>query len=261
MYSYISPTLNAMINAARKAGRLLTRDFHEISNVEIKYKSAKDFVTSADLRSEKLILQDLKDFQPDYNCLSEENGFQAGEHSNFTWIVDPLDGTANFLQGIPFFSISIALRKKNDITHGVIYDPVLDNIYYAEKGSGAYMNNTRIRTPLKTKLDTNGMASFDYRHYIENEKLREMFHYVRYLGAASLSLAYVACGKLDLFVGQDLKVWDIAAGIVIIKEAGGRVDDLEKKQNVLEAPQILAGNAAQFEKMQRVLKIKINVNE
>lgn len=255
MYTYVSATLNAMISAARKAGRLLARDFNEISTIKVTHKSAKEFVTSADLRSEKMILADLKHTHPDYSVLSEEQGFQKGDNDNYTWIVDPLDGTVNFLQGLPFFSIAIALRKKNEITHGVIYDPILDQIFYAEKGSGAYMNSTRLRTPAKSRLP-GGMLYVDHHYFMNHASSLKEAHYMRYLGSASLGLAYVASGKFDAFLGKDLKLWDRASGIIMIKEAGGRIDDLHKKESVLEAPYLVAGNPDQFERLRKNLMIQ-----
>ena len=253
MYTYASATLNVMINAARKAGRLLVRDFNELSKLTITPKSAKSFVTSADIRSEKMLIADLQSYRGDYNMLSEEREFQKGESSNITWIIDPLDGTVNFMSGIPFFCIAIALRRGKDITHGVIYDPMLDIIFYAEKGCGAYMNNTRLRVSSKT-LVPEGMIAMDHHYYVENyQHLKDHVHYIRHLGSASLSLAYVASGKLDAFIGHGLEIWDRAAGIIMIKEAGGQIDDLEKKQHPLEAPTILAGNTGSFKKFRELL--------
>ena len=253
MYPHLSPTLNVMINAVRKAGRLLLRDFNEISNGAIK-TSLEDFVRAAEVRSEKMLMQDLKDFNASYNFLSEGIAFEAGEKKDYTWIIDPLDGTVNFLQGLPIFCITVALRKKNEITHGVIYDPILDYIYYAERGQGAYVNNTRIRTPLKSRI-SNGVVSFDRQTYLNDDyrKIIDNFHYLRYLGSTVLSLAYVASGKLDLFIRNTPELWDIAAGVILIREAGGKIDDLYKQHSVLETKHILAGNVTQFDKVYRVL--------
>lgn len=242
-----------MINAVRKAGKLLLRDFNEISQMRINQQSIYKFVEAAEHRSEKSLIKDLKKFNEEYNCLSEGKGFESGEKENYTWIIDPLDGTTNFLQGLPFFCITVALRKKNEITHGVIYDPILDHIYYAEKGKGAYLNNIRVRTPLNNTT-SNGLVSFDWQtHMDKHMSATENYNHFRYFGSTALTLAYVGCGKLDVFVRNNPEIWDIAAGVVFIKEAGGRIDDLDKTASVLEAKNILAGNATQFDKIYKEL--------
>lgn len=248
MYQYASPTLTIMLNTARKAGRLLVRDFSEIEKLKITEKSSQNFVSSADLRSEKIILGDLKDFKPNYNIIAEEKGLQEGTDKNFTWIVDPLDGTTNFLHGIPLFTISIALRKKNEIIASVIYEPIGDNLYWAEKGKGAYLNNTRLRIGKCTEIKKSlASYSLDFHEVIQKET-----SFSRYFGCVSLTLAYVASGKIDLFVGKDLKIWDIAGGTLLVKEAGGIIDDLNKKENVLDSGNVLAANTRLFEKAQKV---------
>ena len=213
----ISPNLNIMIKACEKASKILIRDFGELENLQVSIKGPKDFVTSADRKVEKTIINELS--KKKYSIISEEIGTKIKEDEGNFWIIDPIDGTTNFLHGVPHFCISIALAHKNEIISGVICDPIKNEIYYAEKNSGAFLNNQRIRVSKKSNLDEclfgsnlNGVKKVDLN--------------LRISGSAALDLAYVASGKLDGFYQKDLNIWDIAAGIIIIKEAGGMINPI-----------------------------------
>ncbi len=216
----ISPNLNIMIKASEKASKILIRDFGEIENLQVSKKGPSDFVTNSDLKAEKIILEELKKARPNYSILSEENGTENNRDNENVWIVDPIDGTLNFLHGIPHFAISIALKSKNEIVSGLIFDPIKNEMFYAEKNKGAYFNNHRIRVSKKNKINdclfVTGRKSkihFDFQH--------------RRSGSAALDMAYVAAGRFDGFFQHELKIWDIAAGIILIKEAGGIINDID----------------------------------
>ena len=223
----ISANLNVMIKASDKASRVLIRDFGEIENLQVKKKGPSDFVTNADLKVEKIIIEELKKARPNYSIISEENGNENNKDKENTWIVDPIDGTINFLHGIPHFAISIALKSKNEIISGLIYDPIKDEMFYAEKDNGAFFNNQRIRVSNKNKMNeclfvTGGKIINNYD-----------FSY-RKSGCAALDMAYVAAGRYDGYFQDNLNLWDIAAGIILIKEAGGIINkiDMSKYKNI-----------------------------
>lgn len=246
-----SPLLQVMINAARSAGRLLIRDFSEIEKSRVSPKKLSDFVHAAELRSEKTIIEHLLKSYPTYGIVAEETGISEGEDKNHTWVIDPLDGSTNFLRGLPSFAISIALRKKNEIKAGVIYDPVHDDIFFAEHGKGAFLNQGRLRIKPLSKLK-NGIIGTSYKTEYFHE-MCDQFGHVRIISTVALSMAYLAAGRLDAYLASGLKVWDLAAGVVLIKEAGGMVDDLYKKQSVLESCAVLAASPVAFEKMRTIL--------
>ena len=215
----ISPHLNIMIKASEKASKVLIRDFGEVEKLQVSNKGPSDFVTNADLKAEKIIIEELKKAKPNYSILSEEKGVQKNKDKR-TWIIDPIDGTINFLHGIPHFAISIALKENNEIISGLIYDPIKDEMFYAEKHNGAHFNNQRIRVSKKNNLSsclfaTGGKISNEYE-----------FSY-RKSGSAALDLAYVAAGRYDGYFQKNLKIWDIAAGIIILKEAGGIINEID----------------------------------
>jgi len=223
----ISANLNIMIKASEKASKILIRDFGEIEKLQVSKKGPSDFVTNADIKAEKIIIEELKKAKPNYSILSEENGSEINNDKNNFWIIDPIDGTVNFLHGIPHFAISIALKSNNEIISGVIYDPIKDEMFFAEKNNGAFFNNQRIRVSSKNNLNeclfvTGGNIESDYN-----------FSY-RKSGCAALDLAYVASGRYDGYFQKNLNLWDIAAGIILIKEAGGIISeiDLNKKENL-----------------------------
>ena len=213
----ISPHLNIMIKACEKASKVLIRDFGEVEKLQVSNKGPSDFVTNADLKTEKIIIEELKKTKPNYSILSEEKGTEINK-DNKTWIIDPIDGTINFLHGVPHFAISIALRDDNEIIAGLIYDPIKDEMFYAEKNNGAFFNNQRIRVSKKNNISeclfvTGGKIEFNYD-----------FSY-RKSGSAALDLAYVAAGRYDGYFQKKLNIWDIAAGIIILKEAGGLINE------------------------------------
>ena len=215
----ISPHLNIMIKASEKASRVLIRDFGELEKLQVSNKGPSDFVTNADLKTEKIIIEELKKAKPNYSILSEEKGTENNKDKK-TWIVDPIDGTVNFLHGIPHFAISIALKDENEIVAGLIFDPIKNEMFYAEKNNGAFFNNQRIRVSKKNILSeclfvTGGKIDFNYE-----------FSY-RKSGSAALDLAYVAAGRYDGYFQKNLNIWDIAAGILILKEAGGLINDTD----------------------------------
>ncbi len=215
----ISANLNVMIRASEKAAKVLIRDFGEIEKLQVSKKGPKDFVTNADLKTEKIIIEELKKAKPSYSILSEESGIETNKDKNNTWIIDPIDGTVNFLHGIPHFAISIALKSDNEIISGLILDPIKDEIFYAEKNNGAYFNNQRIRVSKKNSINE---CLFVSGGKIKNEPNVPW----RKSGCAALDMAYVASGRYDGYFQNDLNLWDIAAGIILIEEAGGMINDI-----------------------------------
>jgi myo-inositol-1(or 4)-monophosphatase len=223
----ISANLNVMIKASEKASKILIKDYGEIEKLQVSKKGPSDFVTNADLKTEKIIIEELKKARPNYSILSEENGSEINSDKNNTWIIDPIDGTVNFLHGIPHFAISIALQSNNEIISGLIFDPIKDEMFFAEKNNGAFHNNQRIRVSSKMNINeclfvTGGKIESDYN-----------FTY-RKSGCAALDLAYVASGRYDGYFQNNLNLWDIAAGIIMVKEAGGIINDIDlnKKENI-----------------------------
>ena len=223
----ISANLNIMIKASEKASKILIRDFGEIEKLQVSKKGPTDFVSNADLKAEKIIIEELNKARPNYSILSEENGSKAIKESNNTWIIDPIDGTINFLHGIPHFAISIALKSNDEIISGLIFDPIKNEMFYAEKNNGAFFNNQRIRVSKKNQINE---CLFVAGGKI-NKKLD--FQYRR-SGSAALDMAYVAAGRYDGYFQHELNLWDIAAGIILIKEAGGLINeiDLSKTKNL-----------------------------
>ena len=219
----ISANLNLMIKASEKASKILIRDFGEIENLQVSRKGPRDFVTNSDIKVEKIIFEELKKARPNYSFISEEKGYENNKDTSNTWVIDPIDGTVNFLHGIPHFAISIALKTNNEIVSGLIYDPIKDEMFFAEKDNGAFFNNHRIRVSKKNNLNdclfaTGGKINQDLD--LPNRKS----------GCAALDLAYVASGRYDGYFQNDLNLWDIAAGIILIKEAGGIINDIDLNQ-------------------------------
>lgn len=245
-----SPTLNVMIQAARKASRRLVRDFGEVENLQVSKKGPADFVSTADTRTEQILREELTRVRPNFGFLMEEGGAVAGNDPDKRWIVDPLDGTLNFLHGLPHFAISIAYEDRGQLIAGVVYNPITDEMFAAEKGRGAYLNDRRLRISgrdrlsealLATGIPFKGRQGHD-RFVLELNALMPEVAGIRRWGAAALDLAYVAAGRYDGFWERELLPWDIAAGIVLVREAGGTVADLSPKDDVLESGQILATN-------------------
>ena len=219
----ISANLNVMIKASEKASKILIRDFGEVEKLQVSKKGPTDFVTNADLKAEKIIIEELKKARPNYSILSEENGIEINKDKNNTWIIDPIDGTMNFLHGIPHFAISIALKTNDEIVSGLIFDPIKDETFYADKDSGAFFNNHRIRVSKKNEIDE---CLFATGGKIKKQPDLQ----VRKSGSAALDMAYVAAGRYDGYFQHNLSLWDIAAGIVLVKEAGGLINDIDLTQ-------------------------------
>ena len=226
----ISANLNIMIKASEKASKGLIRDFGELEQLQVSIKGPSDFVTNADTKAEKIIIDELTKSRKNYSILSEESGSKENKDIDNVWIIDPIDGTNNFLHGVPHFAISIALKSNNEIVSGLIYDPIKDEMFYAEKNNGAYFNNKRIRVSKRKKIEECLFASGE----IDNENIKQKINSklsIRKSGSAALDMAYVASGRYDGYFQKNLNLWDIAAGIIIVKEAGGQVNDLNLKQN------------------------------
>ena len=220
----ISPNLNVMIKASEKASKILIRDFGEIEKLQVSKKGPLDFVTNSDLKTEKLIIEELKKAKPNFSIISEENGTEVNKDKNNTWIIDPIDGTVNFLHGVPHFAISLALKSNNEIVSGLIFDPIKNEMFYAEKDNGAFFNNQRIRVSKKNQIND---CLFVTGGKIKNEPDLPY----RKTGCAALDMAYVASGRYDGYFQHNLSLWDIAAGIVLIKEAGGVINDINLSIN------------------------------
>lgn len=247
-----SALINVMTAAAQKAGRKLVRDFGEVENLQVSQKGPADFVSNADHAAEKILLKELQKARPTYGLLMEERGVVEGSDTSNTWVVDPLDGTTNFLHGIPHFAVSIGLMRDGDYYAGVIYSPVHDEMYWAEKGQGAFLNNKRLRVSARKEMREGLFATGipymeakgrDHDLFLKQLPLiMDASSGVRRFGAAALDLAYVAAGRYDGFWEQGLNAWDIAAGIAIVREAGGFVSDFDGKAAITESGTIVAAN-------------------
>ena len=209
-----------MIKACEKASKILIRDFGEIEKLQVSKKGPSDFVTNSDLKTEKIIIEELAKGRPDYSIISEENGVKENKDNKNTWIIDPIDGTVNFLHGIPHFATSIALKHENEIISGLIFDPIKDEMFYAEKNNGAYLNNKRIRVSKKNNIQK---CLFATSGTVEK---RLEFSY-RKSGSAALDMAYIACGRYDGYFQKNLNLWDIAAGLILVTEAGGVINEID----------------------------------
>ena len=216
----ISPNLNIMIKAAERASKVLIRDFGEVEKLQVSIKGPSDFVTNTDKKVEKILIEELNKAKKNYSILSEEIGkIENSDKDNF-WIIDPIDGTTNFLHGVPHFAISIALRNKNEIISGLIYDPIKNEMFYAEKDNGAFLNNQRIRVSSKKSLNECLFASGGKKEIKSKLNIRKS-------GSAALDLAYVASGRFDGYFQNELNLWDIAAGLILVTEAGGKTNNLD----------------------------------
>ena len=252
-----SALLNVMIAAARKAARALKRDFGEVEKLQVSLKGPANFVSSADRRAEETLRAELARARPGYGFLGEEGGRQEGADKTHCWIVDPLDGTTNFLHGIPQFAISIALERERTIVAGVVYNPANEELFVAERGKGAFLNDQRLRVAARRRLSEaviacglphlgrGDLAQFRKEFAVVQEKVAGL----RRFGAAALDLAWVAAGRLDAYWERNLSPWDMAAGLLLVREAGGFVSDLDGGDDVFGKAEILAGNEA----MQREL--------
>ncbi len=219
----ISPNLNIMIKACDKASKVIIRDFGEIENLQVSKKGPRDFVTKTDKRVEKILVEELGKAKKNYSFITEESGYIENKDKNSFWIIDPIDGTTNFLHGIPHFAISIALRINGELISALIFDPIKNEIFYADKNNGSYFNNHRIRVSKKTDLEDCLFSSDQDGLKFVYPKLN-----MRSSGCAALDLAYVGSGRLDGFFHNKINLWDVAAGILIVEEAGGKVNDISK---------------------------------
>ena len=241
----ISPNLNIMIRASEKASKVLIRDFGEVEKLQVSIKSPTDFVSSADTKAEKIIIQELLKAKKNYSVISEEIGIINNKNSENIWIIDPIDGTTNFLHGIPHFAISIALKSNNEIIAGVIYDPIKDEMFYAEKNNGAFINNKRIRVSKKKNINYCLFGT-------GSSEIKTVQLTTRNSGSAALDMAYVAAGRYDGYFQNNLNLWDIAAGIIIVNEAGGVVNKINLSKN--DKIKIKASSISINEKMLEKLK-------
>ena len=247
-------TINIFEKAARKAGRILIRDFGEIENLQIQSKSVGDFVTSADLKVEQSILETLKYYYPDANYLTEESGHIKGDGE--TIIIDPIDGTSNFIHGIPHVAIVIAKMINNEITDGVVYNPILNEFYWASLGKGSWCNNKRLRVSKRHELTNclvgTGIPFSDRvydKFYTELDNLAKKTAGIRRLGSAALDLAYVSSGKIDGFWERDLNLWDICSGVLLVKEAGGRISEPNGNKWTTNSRDITVSNSLIHDKL------------
>jgi len=240
----ISADLNIMIKASEKASKALIRDFGELEKLQVLTKGPSDFVSNADIKAEKIIIEELIKSKRNYSIISEESEDKIGNDKDNVWIIDPIDGTTNFLHGIPHFAISIALKSKNEIVSGLIFDPIKDELFYAEKNNGAYCNNQRIRVSSKKNLE-NCLFATGGSNINEINIKKDIL--IRRSGSAALDLAYVASGKFDGYFQKKLNIWDVAAGIILVKEAGGIINDIDttKHENI----KVLASNSEINEKL------------
>ena len=256
-----SANINVMVKACRKVAKILIRDFGEIENLQVSLKGPGNFVTASDLKVEKILVEELQKARPTYSILSEEVG-QINNDESFKWIIDPIDGTSNFLHGIPHFAISIGLEHDKEIICGIIYDPIKDEIFTAEKGNGAYLNNKRMRVSARSKLKDCIICTGGHKRDSKDRELAleeykkfssKVFIPIRKFGSASLDMAYVAAGRCDGYWQRDLSYWDIAAGIILVKESGGFVTDFNGENLYIQNKTILVTNSKINKEMIEVL--------
>src|ERR1700729_1020754 len=257
-----SAVLDVMIKAAHRAGRSLKRDLGEVEHLQVSLKGPRNFVTAADRRAEEIVYEELTKARPDYGFLGEEGGPRAGTDKSHVWIVDPLDGTTNFLHGIPHFAVSIALERDGAIVAALTYNPANDDVFVAERGKGAFLNDRRIRVAARTRfadavvgcaLPHHGRGDLALARH-EIAAAQSHFAGLRRFGAASLDLAWVAAGRFDAFWERDLAPWDLAAGMLLVREAGGFVSDCDGHDAVLTKGQVVAGNDTMHRELLRLLK-------
>jgi myo-inositol-1(or 4)-monophosphatase len=245
-----SALLKVMSDAARKAARGLNRDFGELAELQVAKKAPADFVSAADLKSEEVIFEQLSKARPGYGFLAEERGMIEGTDKTHTWIVDPLDGTTNFLHAIPHFAINIALQREGQVVAAVTHNPATNELFWAEKGKGAFVNDRRLRVAARTRMDEAVLATgIPFLGHGQHGRFLKELHQVsqkvagvRRFGSAALDLAWVAAGRYDGYWERDLKSWDMAAGLLLVTEAGGRVSNADGEDDALAAGSICAGN-------------------
>jgi myo-inositol-1(or 4)-monophosphatase len=260
-----SAVLNVMIKAAHRAGRALKRDLGEVEKLQVSLKGPGNFVTAADHRAEEIVREELAKARPDYGFLGEEGGARPGSDKSHRWIVDPLDGTTNFLHGIPHFAVSIALERGGAVVAAVTYNPANDELFVAERGKGAFLNDQRIRVAARRRLG-DAVVGCGLPHYGRGdaEHLRASryeiaaaqcnFAGLRRYGSATLDLAWVAAGRLDAYWERNLSPWDMAAGILLVREAGGFVSDADGRDEILASGSVVAGNETMHRELLRLLR-------
>ena len=258
-----SANLNLMIKAARRAARSLVKDFREVENLQVSAKGPGDFVTKADREAERIIKEELMGGRPTYGWLGEETGETAGQDPTRRWIVDPLDGTTNFLHGMPHWAISIALEHKGEIVSAVVYDPAKDEMFWAEKGAGCWLNdNRRLRVSARRQMHEAVFATgvpFGAKKTLpamlkDLAALMPVCAGLRRWGAASLDMAYVAAGRYEGFWERELGPWDMAAGLLLVREAGGMVSGIREGQDPMDSGSVILGNEALFEPFRKVIR-------
>jgi myo-inositol-1(or 4)-monophosphatase len=245
-----SALLKVMIDSVRKAARGLTRDFGEVSELQVSRKGAADFVSAADLKAEQTLFEELTRVRPGYGFLGEERGEEAGTDKTHRWIVDPLDGTTNFLHGIPHFAINVALERDAQVVAAVTYNPVTHDLFWAERGRGAFWNDKRLRVSARSRLDEAVVATgIPFLGHGQHARFLKELHQVsarvagvRRFGSAALDLAWVAAGRYEAFWERDLGTWDVAAGVLLVSEAGGTVTDADGGETMLTGGSICAAN-------------------
>ena len=258
----LSANLNVMMKAARKAGRALAKDFREVENLQVSMKGAGDFVSRADIQAEQIIKSELMNARPTYGWMAEEGGEEEGKDPTRRWIVDPLDGTTNYLHGLAHWAVSIALEHKGQIVAGVIYDPSRDELFFAEKGEGAWMNESRLRVSSRDKMIESIFATglpFGGRSDLpltlqDLARLMPACAGVRRFGSAALDMAYVAAGRYDGFWERRLNSWDLAAGVLIAREAGALVEPLHQGSDILDSGAVICANEPIFNKFAKVIR-------
>lgn len=257
-----SALLNVMMQAARKAGRTLKRDFGEVEHLQVSLKGPANFVTAADRRAEEILYQELTKARPGYGFLGEEGGRREGADKTHTWIVDPLDGTSNFLHGIPHFAVSIALEREGTIVAGLTYNPANDDLFTAERGKGAFLNDQRLRVAARQRL-VDAVVACGLPHHGKGDlalfrsefaAIQDKVAGLRRFGAATLDLAWVAAGRLDGYWERNISSWDMAAGLLLVREAGGYVSDTDGGEAMLAKGHILAGNETIHRELLRLLR-------
>jgi myo-inositol-1(or 4)-monophosphatase len=258
----ISPIMTMMIRAAEKASRALLRDFGEVEQLQVSRKGPGDFVTAADKRSEEIIMNELMKARPDYSFMMEEGGNIKGADTDHMWIIDPLDGTHNFMHGVPHWSISIALERKGEIVAGLVYDAPKDEMFLAEKGGGAFMRNKRLRVSGRNVMEqcmiATGLPRPNKEHralfWREMEAVSSVAPMVRRMASAALDLAYVGAGRMDAYWERGCKPWDVAAGYLIVKEAGGIVTSIDKEENPVYSGNLIAANQQVHSDIRKLVK-------
>lgn len=262
MAAYTSPTMNVIMAAARKAARPLVRDFGELENLQISQKTPGDFVTHADKRTEQILIEELSRARPGYGFLGEEGGTLEGKDRSHRFIIDPIDGTSNFMHGIPQFAISIGLEREGQLVAGLIYNPVTDEMFHGEKGSGAFLNGKRLRVAARKEMTpclfATGLPFLtrpgQARALAETGAIMAVSGGIRRFGSAALDLAWTAAGRVDGFWEHGLNIWDTAAGIVLVREAGGIVSDFQGRTDGLKGDEVVCANEHLHPQLLKILK-------